>query len=305
MRFNIYSGPIPIRPDIRKGRFYNSPEDKPTPFLVHSIAMLLHSLSKKLRLANNQPSSTISLNSPQITTLSPEPQSIMWLGHASFLLKFSEANVLTDPIFGNASWLFPRTAPSICHKSMPRIDYILISHNHRDHMDAQSLVQVRQHQPQILVPKGAGAWFLRRGFKHVHELSWWEQLSLGSGPTALDFTFLPAFHWSQRGLFDKNRSLWGSWLIREHQTSIYFGGDTAYPQHFKVIGEQFPAINCALLPIGPCEPRKWLSHAHMSAEEAGQAFLDLSAKVCVPMHWGTFKFGIDGHVRLPPDHLMT
>ena len=85
---------------------------------------------------------------------------------------------------------------------------------------------------------------------------------------------------------------------------IYFGGDTAYSDHFSSIAKEFNNISCALLPIGPCEPRKWMRHAHMSAEEAGQAFLDLQAETLVPMHWGTFRFGVD-QFETPHDRLCT
>jgi L-ascorbate metabolism protein UlaG (beta-lactamase superfamily) len=109
----------------------------------------------------------------------------------------------------------------------------------------------------------------------------------------LTLTFLPAYHWSGRGIFDANRSIWGSWMIRHGKYHCYFAGDTAYGEHFEHIAHAFPTIHTAFMPIGPCEPHAYLRQSHINAEEAGQAFLTLNAQHLIPMHWGTFGFGID------------
>jgi N-acyl-phosphatidylethanolamine-hydrolysing phospholipase D len=125
----------------------------------------------------------------------------------------------------------------------------------------------------------------------VVEHTWWQKYTMLN--QSITCTFLPASHWSQRGFFDKNKSLWGGWMIMSKDYCIYFAGDTAYDDHFVNIAQQFTDIDIALLPIGPCEPRKWIQHSHMNALEAGQAFIDLKARHFIPMHWGTFYFGVD------------
>lgn len=218
---------------------------------------------------------------------------VTWIGHASFLIQIAGVNILTDPVFGGIVPFFPRMLPAgIPAMLLPSIDYILISHNHRDHMDTASLLAVKRFSPnvQVLVPQGDKQWFDRRGFVDAREYVWWQQIEAKSNAV---ITFLPSIHWSQRGLFDKNKSLWGSWLIQAGDSSIYFAGDTAYGEHFKEIAASHQNIQAALLPIGPCEPHDWMKRSHTNAEQAVQAFLDLQAQHFIPMHWGTFGFGND------------
>jgi len=235
---------------------------------------------------------------------------ITWIGHSTFLINLNNKNILTDPIFGNATLLFPRILkPGISLSNLPKIDYVLISHNHWDHMDYSSIKYLKNNFPDIkyLVPAGDAKYLLKWGFKkeNISEGQWWKDYAFAKDK--LKFHFLPAYHWSQRTLFDKNRSLWGSWMIENLDTNnpnninsryIYFGGDTAYANHFKDIANKFKNIDLALLPIGPCEPRKFLYTTHINAEEAGKALLDLKAKSLIPMHWGTFHFGSD-HFNTP------
>ena len=170
-------------------------------------------------------------------------------------------------------------------------------------MDRKSLRDIFAHNPkvQFLVPLGDKAWFKRYGYplSQVTEHNWWEDKIF----TNITFTFLPTYHWSQRWIFDRNKSLWGSWMIQVGGATIYFGGDTANWDHFQQIAHHFPVIDVALMPIGPCEPRSWMEKAHLSPEQAGDAFLQLNAKHFIPMHWGTFYFGID-YYEQPLKRLM-
>jgi len=218
---------------------------------------------------------------------------ISWMGHASVLISIGGKTILTDPIFGAPSFLYRRILPFGCPlERLPKIDIILISHNHRDHFDATSIHALyKRDNPLFLVPEGDKAWFLKQGITHVEECTWWEQVTI---PSDMKITFVPAWHWSQRGLFDHNSSLWGGWVIESGDETIYFAGDTAYQQqYFKAIGEVFPSVDVVLMPIGPGEPRALMHRSHVNAEEAGQAFLDCKARYFIPIHWGTFYFGID------------
>ena len=228
---------------------------------------------------------------PQVSV---EPK-VSWLGHSTFLIQVAGKNILTDPIFGSLSFIFRRLVPCAAQvKDLPKIDYVLISHNHFDHMDSKTLHQIKQHSPnvKILVPMGDKEWFDRRSFEHVSEHMWWDQI-IDDDIVELKFTFLPANHWSQRSLFDKNRSLWGSWMIEAYDFKVYFAGDTSWGSHFAHIGNEFKDIDIACMPIAPGEPRSWMKDSHINAREAVKAFIKLKAKKFVPMHWGTFQLGFD------------
>ncbi len=215
---------------------------------------------------------------------------VTWIGHATVLIQINNVNILTDPVFGQVYTFFPRlTSPGIQLELLPSIDYILLSHNHWDHMDKPSLRALKKRHPhlEVLVPLGCKEWFLANRFT-VSEYSWWQQEN-----KKITFTFLPAIHWSGRGLFDQNRSLWGSWMITYNDTHIYFAGDTAYGKHFSQIYDEFKSIDIAILPISPGLPKKWMARTHMDAVHALRAFDDLQAQRMIPVHWGAFSFGND------------
>jgi len=281
-----------IHPHIRAGRYYNFPGEVVEGFIYHTV----HTYVKSLFQGNHKTPATLShwISHEKHFFASSQPR-ITWLGHSTFLIQIGNINILTDPIFGNASFLYPRILPvGIKPAQLPRIDCVLISHNHHDHMDTASLMLLKEHENALfLVPAGDKAWFDSRGFGQVREYMWWQQDLLNIMGRQMRMTFLPAHHWSQRGLFDKNRSLWGSWMIECDGYTIYFAGDTAYGEHFLQIADEFPAIDVALMPIGPCLPRAWMRGSHVGPHEAGQAFLDLRAQNFIPMHWGTFAFGVD------------
>jgi len=289
-------------PYRKRNRFYLKKNHKPESFLFGTIPSFFQSLMKKKKSVPTTQNWVV----PYESVHNSKDPLITWIGHASFLIQVGGFNILTDPVFGNASWLFPRSLPpGIALERLPNIDVVLISHNHRDHMDRASLLALSNHKnTQFLVPQGDKRWFDRRGFKRVKEHSWWQTTTLTNNRdgSLICFIFLPAAHWSQRGLFDKNRSLWGSWMIENEHYTIYFAGDTAYDDHFLAVAEEFPSVDISLIPVGPCEPRSWMKHSHISSEEAGQAFLDLESEHLIPMHWGTFSFGID-HFTEPVDRL--
>jgi L-ascorbate metabolism protein UlaG (beta-lactamase superfamily) len=221
---------------------------------------------------------------------------LQWIGHASFLIQINGFNILTDPIFYDLDYfLYPRKTPvGIQPKQLPRIDFVIISHNHRDHLDEASMKVLKSHQPIMLVPAGTQCWFLKRGFKTVIEHQWWQQSSFERDNQTIECTFVPAVHWSGRTPFDAHASLWGGWLIKAQNKTIYFAGDTGFNEFmFKAIADYAKTIDYALLPIGPCEPRSLMHHSHIDPEEAVAAFKILNPTIWIPMHWGTFRLGPD------------
>ncbi len=221
-------------------------------------------------------------------------QSLTWLGHATFLLQLSGINVLTDPHLSPRaspfSFMGPRrwVAPPLQASQLPHIDLVLISHNHYDHLDEATVRQLLQQPggpPQFLVPLGLRRWFNARRISGVDELDWWNALKFKS----LTATFTPAQHWSGRGLWDRNRSLWGGWrLDGENGSSFFFAGDTGYSRDFLEIRARLGAVDLTALPIGAYAPRWFMAASHVDPEEAVQMHLDLGARRSVAMHWGTF-----------------
>jgi len=301
-----------MQPYKRGGRFYNNKHDSilrrlknfSWSFFYIRGHHFLSLLKKQRALANtcSLPHSCTSKTQTHSLELLPKagPELVItWLGHSTFLIQVAGINIVTDPIFFGKFPILSRKIPMpILPAKLPPIDVVLVSHNHKDHLDIQSLQILSQHKPLFLVPAGNGRWLKRRGYKRVVEKTWWEseRIDLSVGDQSITITFLPAIHWTSRGLLDINTTLWGSWLIEASGRKIYFAGDTAYGDHFSMIAKRYGHIDVALMPIGPNEPRRYVLDSHINADEAVRAFIDLRARHFIPMHWGTFaRMGAEQH----------
>jgi len=299
-----------INPSFRNGRFYNPDHVTRSSLynILHTAYSMLHEVYifiKSLKNGKNRDPINADLWLEKNINIEKNIEKksdnsipvITWIGHATVLIQINGKNIITDPIFGSPTFLFPRIfPPAIALENLPQIDYVLISHNHMDHMHMPSLLALKQLYPEVkvLVPYGDKGLLDKKGFKECQSFMWWESiLDKSVEKNGIEFTFLPAQHWSQRTLFDQNKSLWGSWMIEYNNYKIYFAGDTAYASHFRQIAREYPDIDVALMPVGPCEPREKMCSSHISSEEAGDGFLELGARHFIPMHWGTFHFGTD------------
>jgi L-ascorbate metabolism protein UlaG (beta-lactamase superfamily) len=213
---------------------------------------------------------------------------IVWLGHASFFIRINGVSFLTDPCFKNLPMLKRMAALPCSVYDLIGIDYLLLTHGHRDHYDESSVNQVLDQNPkmEMLLPlRLSDLLGSRRKKTKYQEAAWWQQYKLSE---EVEVIFLPAKHWNRRYLRDFNRQLWGSFLIRTPQLSIYFGGDSAYAGHFKEIREIIGSPDICMLPIGTYKPSYVMEEAHMNPGEAVEAFRDLGGKVMIPMHFGTY-----------------
>ncbi|MFZ6735009.1 MBL fold metallo-hydrolase [Undibacterium sp. Ji42W] len=225
--------------------------------------------------------------------LAGDEVAITFVNHASVLIQTEHMNLLTDPVWSERvsplSWIGPKRhrQPGIAFADLPKIDVVIISHNHYDHMDLDTLKQLEERfHPLFFVPLGNKKLLEDNGVTQVVELDWWQSHPLASG---VKLSLTPAAHFSGRGLFDRDRSLWGSYHLSFNGHSLYFGGDTAYSPHFKAIQERFGPPDIALLPIGAFEPRWFMKQVHIDPAEAVQAHLDLGARQSIGMHFGTFQ----------------
>jgi len=219
------------------------------------------------------------------------------VNHSTVLLQQRGLNILTDPIWSKRasplSWIGPRRrrGPGVSWEDLPPIDTVLISHNHYDHLDLPTLHRLAARGDSTFIVPARGARLLRaENIGPAHELDWGESLSLKG------FTIhcVPALHFSSRGFYDRNKTLWCGYVIECQERLVYFAGDTAFGPHFAQIREAFGSPHLALLPIGAYEPRWFMSPLHMAPEEAIRAHEILAAKTSIAIHHGTFQLADEG-----------
>jgi L-ascorbate metabolism protein UlaG (beta-lactamase superfamily) len=222
---------------------------------------------------------------------------ITLVNHSTVLIQHRGSNILTDPIWSDraspVSWLGPkrRRKPGVRLEDLPRIDVVLLSHNHYDHLDLPTLRRIAADGHAIFIVASGCAGLLRsQRIEPVHELDWGESVTL-SGVTV---HCVAAQHFSSRWIFDRDKTLWCGYLIESPERLVYFAGDTGFGNHFEQIRERFGSPNVALLPIGAYEPRWFMSPVHMSPEEALQAHRILGSQTSIAIHHGTFQLADDG-----------
>ena len=217
----------------------------------------------------------------------------VWVGHSTFLIKKNGITILTDPVFSDRASPFKNIGPkrlippAIPLKQLPEIDFITISHNHYDHLDIRSLkdLYLLNSNTIFLVPAGDKKLLERQKIENVYEYEWWE----GYLSDELKITFTPVQHWSKRGLFDRNKSLWGGWYFEFNDFSIFHAGDTGYSEDFKSTRMKLGSPKYAFIPIGAYDPEWFMAESHVNPEDAVQIMLDLGAESSFGMHWATFK----------------
>lgn len=235
----------------------------------------------------------------------PDDVVLTFVNHATFLIQLEGLNILTDPIWSKRASPFRRLGPArvrepgVQFDDLPEIHVVLLSHNHYDHLDVETLKSIsRRFDPVVLLAAGDKQLVASTGLNRLHEFDWWEEIQIQSG---IKITFTPAQHFSARGLFDRQKSLWGSYMIQSAGRRIYFGGDSGYSNHFSDIKRKLGPPDIAMLGIGAYEPRWFMKPVHMNPAEAVKAHIDLEAKQSIGMHFGTFHMSAESIDEPPTD----
>lgn len=250
----------------------------------------------------------------------PTAPTVTWIGHATTLVQANGLNVLVDPIFSERAspvQIFgPKRAqpPGVTMADLPHIDAVLISHNHYDHLDRNSVAQLdgkakaAGKTTQFFVPLGLKAWFNGIGIDSVVELDWWEHQSV----QGVEFHLTPVQHWSARSINDRSATLWGGWAVLGADFHWYYAGDTGYSRDFADTAKQFASrqtaalgggFDLALVPVGAYEPRWFMSQQHVNPMESVRIHQDVGAKRSIGVHWGTFSL-TDEPLDQPPRDLV-
>lgn len=276
----------------RDGKFHNQQRTREMSFLS-SVRAFWHLYTEKD--ANSQPGEMIDIVALTGEELHQAPDLSLWrLGHSTLLLKLAGKFWLTDPVFADRASPFgfigPRRfhAPPIAREDLPEIEAVILSHDHYDHLDQQTVLALAPKVKRYLAPLGVGDRIIGWGVPpdKVQQFDWWEETQIGS----VKLIATPAQHFSGRSLGDRNSTLWSSWVVMTPETRLFFSGDSGYFDGFNVIGERFGPFDLTLLENGAYN-RAW-SEIHMHPEETVQAHLDLRGKRLVPIHNGTFDLSI-------------
>jgi N-acyl-phosphatidylethanolamine-hydrolysing phospholipase D len=235
-----------------------------------------------------------------------------WIGHATMLLQVAGVNIITDPILSERAFMVQfagpkrKVAAALNAAQLPHIDVVLISHNHYDHLDRDTVLALNAQPggpPLFMVPLGVKDWMAELGISNVRELDWWQQTTV----SGLTIDFVPSQHWSARSPFDRFETLWGGWVVRAGDRgpnaakpfSFFFAGDTGYSKDFADIGARYGGFDLAMLPIGAYEPRWFMKAQHVDPAEAVKIMQDVHAKQAIAIHWGTFEL-TDESLDAPP-----
>ena len=302
MSNKLFAKEIFNKPIFKDGIFYNN-------FIGHNGSFKDLWKWRKESTKPEPMSFPLAINDPIFLKNNKTEKTLTWIGHASFLLQLDGINILTDPHLTKraspVSFAGPSrtTPPGLSIVNLPVIDIIVISHNHYDHLDHQTIRQIvkqqKNNQPLILVPLKLKKLLESFGANNVQELEWWDTVKAAN----LKIHSVPVQHWSNRG-FNANKTLWCGWVFETKNFKCIFVGDTGYSKDFLTIQEKFDSMDLALIPIGAYAPRWFMKDHHCNVEEAIQIHKDLNSKNSVAMHWGTFQL-TDEPMDEPPKLLKS
>ncbi len=279
-------------PHYRDGAFHNL---EPTPLTLQNGKFLKALREYWSRPPNTQPSGELPVVKTDLRRVVSEEPVIVWLGHSSYFIRSRDFSILVDPVlcgyaapFSFMGRSFPGT--DFCTaQDLPDVDLLILTHDHYDHLDHDTMLHLRTRTKRVVTPLGVGSHLEYWGFEpdKITELDWWEDVSITD---EVHITAAPSRHFSGRGVFRRNQTLWASFVLKLHGHRLYLGGDSGYHAQFSDIGRQFGPFDLALLDSAQYH-EAW-PHVHMAPEQTVQAAVDLDARVLLPVHWGKFTLSM-------------
>ncbi len=278
-------------PNYRDGSFQNL---SVTPDLAEGASMMKIMKAFLFNREEREPGKTLPYVRADLHEPADNEPEITWFGHSSYLIKISGKTILVDPVFsGNASPVsfFAKSYKGSNEYQMedfPEIDAVIITHDHYDHLDYESILKLKKKKTHFYTSLGVGAHLEYWGIEdnRITEFDWWDQIHIDSN---ISLTAAPARHFSGRK-FKRNQSIWSSFILKTSSSNIYLGGDSGYDTHFKTIGEKYGPFDLAILECG--QYNAWWPYIHMMPEQTAQASIDLKAKVLMPVHWSKFTLAL-------------
>ena len=279
-------------PNYRDNRFQNRIETQTLAEGVSYFGMMIDFFGKGV---NREPADTIPSIKSDLKTDFAENPTIIWFGHSSFLIKINGKNILVDPVLSERAspvqYAGAKSYPGTMiytADDFPEIDLLVISHDHYDHLDYNTVLSLKKKVNLFCVPLGVSEHLLHWGIdsNRIEEFDWWDSKQLLPG---VELIATPARHFSGRG-FTRDKTLWASYVLKTADHRIFIGGDSGYDDVFKIIGEKYGPFDIAMLECGQYDPQ-W-PYIHMMPEETVQASVDLRAKVLLPVHWGKFTLAL-------------
>jgi L-ascorbate metabolism protein UlaG (beta-lactamase superfamily) len=246
------------------------------------------------KVENQEPSRPLPSVKTDLKNIQSDKPIVVWFGHSSYFMRIEGKNILVDPVFsGHASpvsFFGKNYAGSNVYSvdDFPELDLLVISHDHYDHLDYETIKKLQPKVKKVITSLGVGSHLERWGYNEaqITELDWWEKTSLDS---TFALTAAPARHFSGRG-FKRMQTLWSSFILKTPNYNIYLGGDSGYDTHFKEIGEKYGPFDLAILECG--QYNEFWKYIHLMPEETAQVAVELKAKVLLPVHWGKFTLGL-------------
>lgn len=297
------------KPLIIDNRYCNPWPTWKVPTFFNVIKFLFETNRSNIPSKEEELNKTLPIVKPNFK-FSESEASLTWIGHSTVVINFDNITILTDPIFSKRASLLQFIGPARYRRAaidineLPTIDAVVISHNHYDHLDLNSVKALNNRFGDDLywfVPLQMSEWMRDLGCNNVIELDWWQHSCIPNKPH-VSFVLTPAQHWSKRGINDDRKVLWGSWSVIGPNHRFFFAGDTGYCSAFKEIGETFGPFDISAIPIGAYDPRWFMSPQHVDPEEAVQIHKDVKSKISVGIHWGTFALAHEQYLE-PPEKL--